>query len=45
MAGRLLRWLLAQEQQGGVMTPVALAQDLDISVVHLNDFLAKLHTC
>lgn len=38
----VLRCLLALEQQGGVITPVALAQDLDIPVVHLDDFLAKL---
>jgi hypothetical protein len=38
----VLRCLLALEQQGGVMTPVALAQDLDIPVVHLDNLLARL---
>ena len=38
----VLRCLLALEQQGGVMTPAALAQDLDIPVVHLDNLLARL---
>jgi hypothetical protein len=38
----VLRCLLALEQQGGVITPVALAQGLGLSVVHLDNLLAKL---
>jgi hypothetical protein len=38
----VLRCLVALEQQGGVMTPVALAQDLDLSAVHLDNLLARL---
>lgn len=40
--GLVLRCLLALEQQGGVTTPVALAQDLDIPVVHIDNLLARL---
>ena len=38
----VLRCLLALEQQGWVMKPAALAQDLDIPVVHLDNLLARL---
>ena len=38
----VLQCLMALAQQGGVMTPIALAQHLRISAVHFDDFLAKL---
>jgi hypothetical protein len=38
----VLRCLLALEQQGGMMTAIALVQDLDMSVVHLDNLLVRL---
>jgi hypothetical protein len=38
----VLQCILALARQGGIMTSIALAQCLGLSVVHLNDFLARL---